>query len=156
MKQTKLPFGSPKASRVAKLSSPTRVCVHHNLYTIRFCKRCYTINDLRQRWTSTISVKTGCPLGTCGTKKQLLVRLIKKHNYVKQQCDWWKIFFVWIVYPAFVYLFTHLMSIWLYIWFVQQKKVKLKKKHQTHSHVKATMCLVCDIFTLDFEISFFI
>ena len=83
MKQTKLPFGSPKANRVAKLSSPTRVCVHHNLYTIRFCKRCYTINALRQRCTNTISHKTGCPLGTYGTKKQLLERLIKNEQLFK-------------------------------------------------------------------------
>ena len=68
MKQTLLTFGG----KVAKCTG-----VHEKLQTIRSCKQCYTISSLRRRCTSTISFKTGQPLGKYGTKNQLLARLIE-------------------------------------------------------------------------------
>ena len=85
MNQTLLTFGG----KVVKPSngSPSRVCVHEKLHTIRSCKRCYTIAALRQRCTNTISFKTGHSLGTYGTKKELLARLIKNVELHKNNND---------------------------------------------------------------------
>ena len=77
MQQTRLSFGQTLIAPNTPKKHLVCACDHKNLSSIRDCKKCYRIIVLKRLCANTIRTTTGEPLGTWGTKEQLLDRLMK-------------------------------------------------------------------------------